>query len=88
MLKTKSKSSEKWDKALQFYESVIKPELKPNDHGRYVVIDAHTCEWMLGDSVEVVFDMRDRHPEAYPVVIRHPNVSTMRLSSRQTRSFG
>ena len=87
MILEKPEASPAGDKALMHYHSTIKGMLGENDHGRYVVVDAHTGNWILGDSIEVVFDMRDRYPDAYPVVIRHPNVSTMRLSSRQTRSF-
>ena len=74
-------------KAHEYYHSGIKNQLTEQDHGRYVVINAHTGEWMVGDSVEVVFEMRDRTRGAHPVVIQHPNVSAMRLSSRQSRSF-
>ena len=88
MISKKESLSPQGEKALKHYHSTIKGMLGETDHGRYVVIDAHTGEWMLGDSVEVVFDMRDSMPDAHPVVIQHPNVSTMRLSSRQTRSFG
>ena len=70
-------------KALSYYHLKIKQQLTEEDNGRYVVIDAHTGEWIIGDSVEAVFDMRDHDPGSHPVVIQHPNISTMRLSSRQ-----
>ena len=76
------------EKALRHYRCTIKGLLSEDDDGRYVVIDAHTGEWMLGDSVEVAFEMRDAKPGSYPVVVRHPKISTMRLSNRQSRSFG
>lgn len=87
MVRTRGGSSSTVEKAHEYYHSRIKDQLTEEDHGRYVAIDAHTGKWILGDSLEVVFDMRDRMPGAHPVVIQHPNVSTMRLSSRQSRSF-
>ena len=51
-------------KAHEYYHSGIKNQLTEEDHGRYVVINAHTGEWMVGDSVEVVFEMRDRTSRA------------------------
>ena len=87
MDETRGGSSPTVEKAHGYYHSSIKGQLTKEDHGRYVAIDAHTGKWILGDSLEVVFAMRDRMPSAHPVVIQHPNVSTMRLSSRQSRSF-
>ena len=87
MVKTKTESSEKWDKALRFYESVIKPELTPDDHGRYIVIDGETQEWEIGDAEDVMFTLWDRTHSSNLVLIRHPNISTGRLGYRLSQNF-
>lgn len=87
MVETHSKLSATAVRAMSYYNSGIKDELTEDDNGRYVVIDANSGEWMLGNAVEVVFDMRDRMPDSHPVVIQHPGVSPTRLSSRQSKTF-
>ena len=87
MLKTKSKSSVKWDKALGFYESDIKPELTSDDDGRYIVIDAESKEWEIGDTEDVQFKLWDRTHSPNLVLIHHPNISTGRLGYRLSQSF-
>ena len=87
MVVTRRSLSSTAEKALDHYHSTIKDQLSEDDFGRYIAIDAHTGDWLVGESDEVVFEMRDRNPCAHPVVIQYPNISTMRLGSRQTRSF-
>jgi hypothetical protein len=64
-----------------------KEQLSEGDLGRYVVIDAHSGRWMTGNAVEVVFEICDAMPSSHPVGIKYPNISTMRLSSRNSKSF-
>ena len=87
MLKIKSGSSEKWDKALGFYESDIKPELSSDDDGRYIVIDAESKEWEIGDTEDVQFTLWDRTHSPNLVLIHHPNIITGRLGYRLSQSF-
>ena len=87
MVHTKIESSEKWKKALKFYESSIKPELTSDDDGRYIVIDAETKEWEIGDTQDVQFMLWDRTHSPNLVLIYHPNISTGRLSYRLSQSF-
>ena len=87
MVHTKTKSSEKWKKALKFYESGIKPELTSEDDGRYIVIDAETKEWEIGDTQDVQFRLWDRTHSPNLVLIRHPDISTGRLGFRLSQSF-
>ena len=87
MMRTKIESSEKWKKALEFYESGIKPDLTLDDDGRYIVIDAETKEWEIGDTEDVQFELWDRTKSPNLVLIRHPNISTGRLGYRLSQSF-
>ena len=86
MINTKIESSEKWSKALEFYGSGIKPELTSEDDGRYIVIDAETKEWEIGDTEDVMFTLWDRTRSSNLVLIRHPNISTGRLSFRLSQT--
>ncbi len=87
MVQTKIESSEKWEKALRFYESGIKPELTPEDDDRYIVIDAETKEWAIGDTEDVTFTLWDRTQSSNLVLIRHPNISTGRLGLGVSQIF-
>ena len=87
MLAHKIDSSEKWKKALEYYESGIKPALTADDIGRYIVIDAETKEWEIGDAEEVMFTLWDRTHSSNLVLIRHPSISTGRLSYRLSQTF-
>ena len=87
MVNTKIESSGKWKKALGFYECCIKPELTSEDDGRYIVIDAETNEWEIGDTEDVMFTLWDRTRSSNLVLIRHPNISTGRLSFRLSQTF-
>ena len=87
MVNTKIELSEKWKKALEFYESGIKPELTSEDDGRYIVIDGETKEWEIGDTEDVMFTLWDRTHSSTLVLIRHPNISTGRLSFRLSQTF-
>ena len=74
MFETRNGLSPKAAKAVEYYHSDIKPKLTEEAIGRFVAIDAHTGEWLLGDSIDVSLNMRDRNPDSYPVVIQHPNI--------------
>lgn len=87
MVHTKIESSDKWKKALEFYESGIKPDLSAEDDGRYIVIDAETHEWEIGDTQDVQFSLWDRTQSPNLVLIRHPEISTGRLGYRLSQSF-
>ena len=87
MVNTKIESSEKWKKALDFYESGIIPGLTSEDEGRYIVIDAETQEWEIGDTEDVTFTLWDRTHSSNLVLIRHPNISTGRLGFHLSQSF-
>lgn len=87
MVESKVESSEKWDKALGFYGSDIKPELTSDDDGRYIVIEAETKEWEIGDMQDVQFRLWDRAHSPNLVLIHYPNISTGRLGYRLSQSF-
>ena len=87
MVATRGKLSEKSEKALNFYLSEIKPRLADDDDGRYIVIDAETKEWEIGDTQDVQFRLWDRTHSLNLVLIRHPNISTGRLGYRLSQSF-
>ncbi len=87
MLSNEVESSEKWKKALSFYECGIKPTLTPDDDGRYIVIDAETREWEIGDNEDVMFKLWDRTMSSNLVLIRHPDISTGRMSYRLSQSL-
>ncbi len=74
-------------KALEYYHSNIKHKLTEEDHGKFVAIDAHTGNWMLSDSQDVILDMHDRIPGAHPVLLQYPYISSGRLSFRQSLSY-
>ncbi len=87
MVSTKIESNEKWKKALGFYESGIKPNLTSDDDGRYIVIDAETKEWEIGDTEDVTFRLWDRTHSSNLILIRHPNISTGRLGLGVSQIF-
>ena len=87
MVNAKIESSEKWKKALDFYESGIKPNLTSDDDGGYIVIDAETKEWEIGDTEDVTFTLWDRTHSSNLVLIRHPNISTGRLGLGVSQIF-
>ena len=71
-------------RAIEYYHSDIKDKLTEEDHGKFVAVDAHSGEWILGDSQDVILDMHDRMPGAHPVLLQYPYVSAGRLSFRQS----
>ena len=87
MVGMRRKLSEKSEKALSFYLSEIKPTLADDDEGRYIVVDAETKEWEIGDTQDVQFRVWDRTHSPNLVLIRHPNISTGRLGYRLSQSF-
>ncbi len=74
MVEKRNGLSPKAAKAVEYYHSDIKHKLPEEANGRFVAIDAHTGEWLLGDSIDVSLHMRDRDPKSYPVVIQHPKI--------------
>ena len=87
MVATRRKLSEKSEKAISFYLSEIKPHLTDDDDGRFIVIDAETKEWEIGDTQDVQFTLWDRTHSPNLVLIRHPNISTGRLGYRLSHFF-
>ena len=74
-------------KALDYYHTDIKHKLTEEDHGKFVAVDAHTGNWILGDSQDVILDMHDQMPDAHPVLLQYPYVSSGRLGFRQSLSY-
>ena len=87
MIETHKKLSAKSEKALKYYLSEIKPQLADDDIGRYIVIDAETKEWEIGDTQDVQFRFWDRTQSPKLVMLRHPGISTGRLGYRLSQSF-
>ncbi len=87
MLGMHQQLSEKSEKAVECYFSKIRPQLADEDMGRYIVIDAETKEWEIGDTDDVQFTLWDRTHSSNLVLIRHPYISTGRLGQRLSQSF-
>ena len=53
------------------YESVVRPHLKPEDHGRFVALDIETTEFEIDDDELTAIDrLRGRRPEAQIWIVR------------------
>ena len=86
MVATRRRLSDKSQQAIDFYMSEIKPHLSDEDDGRYIVIDAATKEWVIGDTQDVHFTLWDRTHSPNLVMLQHPNIF-MKLWSSQLRSI-
>jgi hypothetical protein len=63
------------------YESVVRPQLKPEDHGRFVALDIDTNGFEIDDDELIVCDrLRSRFPEA--------QIWMVRVGSRYVHRFG
>ena len=76
MVATRGKLSERSQKALDYYLTEIKPHLTDEDDGRFIVIDAETKEWEIGDTQDVHFEVWDRTNSSNLVMLQHPNIFT------------
>ena len=54
--------SENSEKAIAVYKAEIESQLSEDDDGRYIVIDAETGEWDIGDTQDLILEFWDRDP--------------------------
>ncbi len=53
------------------HEDVVKPKLRPEDHGRFVAVDIDSQDFKVGDDeLEICDRLRDRQPEAQIWIVR------------------
>jgi hypothetical protein len=65
----------------EIYESTVRPQLKPEDHGRFVALDIDTNEFEIDDDELTACDrLRVRLPEA--------QIWMVRVGSRYVHRFG
>ena len=78
--------SEDSEKAIAVYEAEIESQLSEDDDGRFIVIDAETGEWDIGDTQDLILDYWDRTHSRNLVMLQHPNIFA-KLWSRQLDSI-
>ena len=59
------------ERARDYYNEIIKPQLTFADKGRVIAIDGNTLEWEIGDSHRVEEKLRVRVPDAAVYLTRY-----------------
>jgi len=74
-------ASEIVERAREIYESQLRANVEPGNHGRYIVIDINSADYAVGDDyVDLTDDLRSRHTD--------PLLATLRIGYRAVGKVG
>ncbi len=66
-----------YDRAMEIYRDKIVPKLDPADDGKFICIDIETGDYEINERDIVAGDkLRERHPDAQPMLLRIGRKST------------
>jgi hypothetical protein len=71
----------------EIYESQVRSQVEPGNHGKIVAIDIETGAFEVADAPRIAVDrLYDRYPDAQPWVIRIGHRAVFRIGSQSLRT--